>query len=388
MKLAVEGDDSQLLEDLIMRYEILQMNLNPKLLAACVSKRNFLIKREAANRALRAAISSKDLQLLRSAIDAAAEVGLSEDKLCQQAQQLANKIAQLIQLQEVAIEKRDLNTTQQAVALATELGIDTTTEKQMVYLAKALEAETKVKGSLTKAMESRDLTALRHALQVAMNHKSGPMVGSALQRALNAGLENDSLVKQAIELEKTLDREVSVAKMAAELQAALDTDDLQILQSTVKLAQEPKMGLGEHPLTLKCLQKIATILKMREIVQLLLDATSSKDVAQLERAIAEAERNGLARSGEYASAVNTRDEILAALRKVKEAQEQAERLRIAAAEKAAAAREEEKRLGIIRAIEQKAEEERLAKLAEEKEQARVDEALAAARALGYKMGHK
>lgn len=300
MKAAVEGEDSQLLDNLITSYEILQMNINPRLLTACVSKRNLLIKKEAADRALRAAISSKDLQLLRSAITAATEVGLSEGKLCQQAQQLATKIAQMMQLQELAIEKRDLNATRQAVVLAEELGIDTATEKQMVYLAKALEAEAKVKGSLAKAMESRDLTALRHALQVAMDHKSGPMVGSALQRALNAGLENDSLVRQAIELEKTLDREVSVAKMAAELQAALDTDDLHILEFTVKLAQEPKMGLGDHPLTKKCLQKIAAILKAREVVRLLLDATTSKDMGQLERAITEAQRNGLDRSDEYA----------------------------------------------------------------------------------------
>lgn len=382
MKIAVEGEDPKLLDELISRYEVLQLNLNSRLLEACVRRRNFLIKKRAAERAMKAAIKAKDLSMLLSALEGAKEMSLLQTELGQHAQMLFDKITRLFHAQGIAVEKRDLNVAREAVELAKELEIDNAKEKQMILLVKALEAEAKVKDSLAKAMASRDLTQLRHALQVAINHKSGIMVDHALQRALDAGLESDPLVQEAILLEKTLDREVSVAKMAAELQAALDTNDLQILESTVKLAREPKMALGNHPLTLQCQEKIAFILKTKEVGALLLKAAASKNMSELDSAINEAKKNGLEHLGEYARAVQTRDDILESIRKVKEAQEIAERARIAAAEKVAAAREEEKRLGVIRAAEQRAEEEKLAKEEEAKEQARLDEVVNAALALG------
>jgi len=210
---------------------------------------------------------------------------------------------------------------------------------------KQLENEARVKTNLKQAMQSRDLNALRHALQVAMNHKSGTMVGNALQRALAAGLENDPLVIEALSLEKTLDREVTVAKMAAELQAALDTEDLQILESTVKLAED--LAMFDHEMTRKCRAKIALIHKTQAIGKLLLEAVGSKNLTKLEAAIREADANNMRNLSEYTSAVKVRDEIIEALRRVKEAQEAAERARLAAEAKAAAAREEAVQQGIV-----------------------------------------
>lgn len=377
---ALTSEDSKLLDSLISRYEVLQLNLNPKLLEDCIRRRNYLIKRKAVERALRAAIKAKDVVLLRGALEQTKDVDMSYSDLPQKAQYLLDKLILLGKKQDQAIEERSLAAATEAVQLAEELGVATTTERQMVALMKQLENEAQVKSVLKQAMQSRDLNALRHALQVAMNHKSGTMVGNALQRALAAGLDSDPLVIEAMGLEKTLDREVTIAKMASELQAALDTEDLHILETTVKLANDAQMS--EHVLFKKCQEKIALIHKTQAIGKLLLTAVSSKNLTQLEHAIQQAESNDMRTLSEYSSAVKTRNEILDALRRVKEAQEAADRARVAAEEKAAAAREEELRQGIIREETEREEETRLLQLSQQQEQAKLEEALDAVVAMG------
>lgn len=400
MQEATESEDPKLLDGLISRYESLQMNLNPKLLEKCIRRRNFLIKRQAAERALEAAIKSKDVALLQAALEKAKEVDVPA--LSQKGQALYDRLILCAKTQEKAIEKRDLAIAREAVALAEELDLHTSIERQIVALVSALETEAQVKQALEEAIASRDLNTLRHALEVAMATKSGMMVDNALQRALDAGLQNDPLVQQALALEKTLDREVTVAKMESELEAAHATGDLQILELTVKVATEA--GLGEHALTAKCQEKILWVKKSRSIGQLLVDAENSKNLSALEAAIAQAQANEMTHLNEFLGAVKTRDALIESIRRVKVFAEAAERSRLKAeklrAEKEAAAKEAAKeaerqqiKQGEEKAAKQ-AEEERMAKAAQlaeeerqakeeqEREHAQLEEALNAAMAMG------
>lgn len=383
MQGALESDDHKILDGLISRYEALQMNLKPKLLEACVRRRNMIIKRQATERALEAAIKSKDVTLLTVALDQAKDVDLPA--LQQKARSLLDRLMLCAKTQERAIENRDLTAAREAVALAEELGLNTSAERQMKALVAALEAEAQLRQQLEKAIASRDLESLRHALQVAMASKSGMMVDNALQRALNAGLQDDPIVRQALALEKTLDREVTISKMESELKAAYDTDDLQIMELTVKLATDS--GMGNHPLTAKCQEKIQFVHKTREVGKLLVDAEMSKNIANLEAAIAQAQENGMTHLNEFASAVNTRDTLVESIRRVKVFAEAAERSRLRfeklQAEKAAAAKEAVKKQSEENAalLDAKlAEEERLAK----EERAKLEEAVNNAVAIGAK----
>ena len=65
LRSALEGDDPNALDDAIERYESLQMNLNPNLLQQAISKRNLLVKKRTAARALKAANKSTDVEVLK-----------------------------------------------------------------------------------------------------------------------------------------------------------------------------------------------------------------------------------------------------------------------------------------------------------------------------------
>ena len=109
-------------------------------------------------------------------------------------------------------------------------------------LLKALEEEERVKKALHDAMASRDLESIKKALKVAMEMKSGAMMEGALAQAMGAGLADDPIIKQALEMEKHLDHEVSKGKMDEELIAALGTDNHDTMQSMVKMALEKGMA--------------------------------------------------------------------------------------------------------------------------------------------------
>lgn len=380
LKVALNSEDVAVLDDVIERYESLQMNLNPKLLAEAIKRRNYLVKKLAAEKALKAAIKSKDAQLLKSSLDTARDAEMSGSALFKEVEGLLTKVTLLASLQTEAFEKRDLEVTKRAVALASEVQLDGAKEKQAVALLKALEEEAKVKAKLAEAIASRDLDALRHALQVAMNHKSGAMVGNALQKALDSGLADDPLIKKAMALEKTLDHEVSVKQMQSELEVALKTGDFDIITNTVKMAHEK--GMGDHDKTKACEAKLKEILKIRSIQSNLIAAVARKDMGDLAKAIAEAAENKLTHLSEYESALKCQKDIQEAVKKVEQAQKDAEVARKRAEDELNAKREEEKRMGIIQEDSARLEEERVAKEKAKLEQAKLDAVMNEALAMG------
>jgi hypothetical protein len=113
------------------------------------------------------------------------------------------------------------------------------------------------------------------------------MVGSLLERAKAAGFMDDPLVRQAIELESTLDHEVRVDSIKSDLQSAINADDFELLQATVKVAKDN--SLGNDPLTLQAEAAIAFILKKRQIVQRLAEAISGNNKDALVEALGVAE---------------------------------------------------------------------------------------------------
>ena len=148
-----------------------------------------------------------DVEQLKAALEGAAEAGLPAAEV-QPATELSQKLSLYYSVQNEAFSGRDVEKTRQCVVMSEELGLAGPKEKQASYLLKALQEEARVKKILADAMAKRDLAGIRHALQVAMTHKSGLMVDSALQKAMASGLADDPIIKQAQEMEKTLIREV------------------------------------------------------------------------------------------------------------------------------------------------------------------------------------
>ena len=68
LKSAIEGDNTDALDDVIERYEALQMNLNPQLLQEAIVRRNFLVKLKAAERTIKAAKTSWDTEVMEQAV--------------------------------------------------------------------------------------------------------------------------------------------------------------------------------------------------------------------------------------------------------------------------------------------------------------------------------
>ena len=143
----------------------------------------------------------------------------------------------------------------------------------------------------------------------ALQAKSGAMVGSLLDRARAAGLENDPLVAKALGMATHMEKEVHAFKIASELQAAIASDDAQILKATVAIALQK--GFATHALVAQAQKRVAELEAQAGTMSALRAAIAAKKKDQLEAAIAQAAAAGLETSSEYGSARAALADIMA-----------------------------------------------------------------------------
>lgn len=303
---AIAGEDIPALETAITDYESLQLLSNKELIKQAYQRRNQLHAQLKAKASLETIFSSKlrDINLVDAAIQGADKAGLTDAAypLLAKARQLFRDLHEYTTLVQSAIERKDLDLCKQAVARAKELELDGSVERQVNALMNQLSKEMAMKNRLTEAMKSRDLDALRHALQVAMDAESGAMVGSMLDKARAAGLADDPIVKQAIALESTLTTEVSVFKLAAELQAAIDSNDFHILESVTKIAREK--NFTTHNLYKEAMALMQEIKFAETLLSALAAGVNSKNITELESLYRQAQgHDRVINSNEYKAAV-------------------------------------------------------------------------------------
>lgn len=329
------------LDRAIEAYELLQMNTRPALLAQCVEKRNLMYKQRSALKSLTECMVEKDPETMKSAMDNASQSQLESTPagkaMFDKCKILYDKVVKFRAFQTDAFAKRDLELVKQAVAMGDELGFAGALEQQARALVEKLAEEAQVKEALVQAMKSKDLETLKKTLQVAMNLKSGAMVGNAVQRAMALGLADDPMVKQALEMSKNLEQEVEMEAIGAELMAAIETRDKVTILQTINLAKEK--GLGDLPQIADAEAMIVELEKEEALRAKLQQAVDNRDLPALEAAIIAAEAGGVGSSPECLSAKKTAEEIKRIKRELQAAKEQSEK-----AEKETREREEAERL--------------------------------------------
>jgi myosin heavy subunit len=316
---AIAGTDHKLIDSVLQEYEkTLKGAAKPKLIQAAVRRRNLLHQQEQAARALENAFKTKDEGLLKAALKSADAVEF--DKSVPIYKQCADYLRDLTAYKadlEKAMAQKSIEQLGSALARAAQLGISGQRESEAKALLETLREEFALRQRLQDAMKSRDLEALKHALQVAMSAKSGAMVDSALERAKAAGLLDDPLVKEALAMEKTLEKEVSVYKLAAELQAAIATNDLLILEKTITIADNN--NFRTHAKYLEAVALRDRLRAKRTALEGLKAALASKSMEAISSALAAASGPGLelASSGEFVEASRYKQEGEELLKKMR-----------------------------------------------------------------------
>lgn len=308
---ALAGTDPKALDASLANYEsLMKFRAKPQLVQQAIKRRNLLVAQQNAQRGLVSAAESKDVSLIQAAIKGAEDAQLTDAYApLAEAKRLLVQLVQYKKDLEQALASRDVSLLERVLQTAAQLGLKGTQEIQAKAFYEQVKEEEAVKKRLADAMNSRDLAALKHALQVAMQNKSGAMVGSALQRAVAAGLAEDPVVKAALAMEATLEKEVSVYKMAAELQAAISSGDLAILESTVKMAQSK--NFSTHALYKQACDMIEKLGRKKVLLSDLSSAISQKNMPQLQAAMAAVAKEGLQDTNEYQEANRLTEQLKA-----------------------------------------------------------------------------
>jgi hypothetical protein len=308
LRAAIKGEDPNEIDKALEAYEGLKLGIKGALVEAAVKKRNELIAHASIKRALEQATKAKDLSLLTAAVQDADKNKVDPNHpILVTAKKLMLELQAYHSQRDKALNTRDINLVRLAVAQATKLALDGPSEKQLVALKQILEEEEGVKSKLQAAMQSRDIQALRNAIKVAMENKSGVMMASVLGRAADMGLQDDPLVKQAMALEQSLDKEISAGNVAKELQAAVKSGDYESLAAAVRNAHD--VGLSGHGLTREAQSMMDKTQRSKQILADLNTGFQNKDEKLLVLCCEDAEKIGLTSAPEYQSAKQLLNEI-------------------------------------------------------------------------------
>lgn len=282
LRKVMDAEDStpELIDAAISAYEKLKFKTNTKLIQKAIKIRNRLFEQIQARNAVASALKSQDIETMRVAIQVA-EKALLDEESHPPFGQLKNMFKALVEyrgIMEAAVKSREIPQLQAALAHAKAMNINGPEEKKAADLLASLEEEIRVAARLAEEKRAREIESLKKNLQVAMTAKSGAMLDAAIKKALadpSFNLASDPLVIDAQKLVTTLEKEVKVFQLAQELKAALDTDDLGILESTVALAMEK--GFQNHNLTVQCKAKIVDLKAREELLAMLTKAVSTRN---------------------------------------------------------------------------------------------------------------
>jgi len=218
------------------------------------------------------------------------------------------------------VQAKDIAQLQAAMARAQQLNINGPEEKKAGALLAQLEEEARTATRLAEEKRQRDIEALKKAVQAAMAAKSGSMLDAAIKKALadaSLGLASDPLIVEAQKLVLTLEKDVKVFQIAQELKAAIDSEDVSILESTIALAMEK--GFQNHALTVQAKELVAKLQKRDALMQMISTAVSSKNEMAIKLALASvgspanlAEFPNLLEMAEYKNAQRTMADLIAA----------------------------------------------------------------------------
>ena len=291
LKRCMDDADStpELIDQAIIAYESLKFKTNTKLIQAAIKIRNRLFEQLQAKQAVNSALKSSDLETMRTAIMVAEKALLDSDMFppMGQLQALLKNAQEHRQKLEGAVALKDIPMLKQCMDRARELNLNGPEEKRAATLVATLEEELRVALKLAAEQKAREIEALKKAVQAAMAAKSAAMLDAALKKALadvSLDLASDPLILEAQKLISTLDKEVQVAQLAQVLKAAIDSDDLTILEQTVKLAMDK--GFHNHALTIQAKESITKLHKREEFLMMLGAAVASKNEQAIQLTLA------------------------------------------------------------------------------------------------------
>lgn len=294
---AIKGKSVEQLDKALEAFQSLGFSSDPKLIQKAVKAKNDMIKQAKALSALVNAMKSMDEQLIDAALKAAKKAKVDDTlKEYVEAKALHKKLKAYNAEAKQAEEAKDAKLIRAALKTAKALGFDGQREKDLAELLKAVEEGEKMKARLNDAMKSKDLNALKALLEMSMQSKSGAMMDNALKRAMAAGLADDPIVKAAMEMEKTLEKEVSVYNLAAELQNAINSRDLEIITATAKMAEDKNMTA--HALYKQAKSLMATLKQEKNLTRSLEKAMDEKDADMLTATIQACEMSGMLQDSE------------------------------------------------------------------------------------------
>ena len=282
VRAAVQGTSAAEIDAALEAYEGLQLKVKRELVQQAVQRKAELLESGGASRALDTAVQLRDVTLLSAAIEEAKKHGSESEESFKSAMQLLNDLQEYAsQLNQALTEQRNnLELLQYVVQCGQRLELNGPQEQQ----AAALLVQLQLDMAQNDLVHQRDVSAIKHALSIAMQISSGPMVGVLLHKA-NAKfgeefVQGDGDLQQAQQAQGTFAQEI--ADMENELQAAVATDDFDVLSYTIEQAN---MAAFISP-TLDAAQGSLQQMQARdECLKALRDASASRSIPALEEAL-------------------------------------------------------------------------------------------------------
>jgi hypothetical protein len=230
-----------------------------------------------------------DVETMRTAIFVADKALLSDDEF----EPLRRIRALFKQLQEhrgqleAAVASKDVAALRAALERAKSLSVNGSEEVRAQTLLHALEEEARTVARLAAEKRQEQISLLKKALSAAMAAKSGAMLDAAIKKALadpSLELAKDPLLLDAQKLIVSLDKEVKVFALATELKAAIDSEDVEILETTIAVALAK--GFQAHALTVQAQESVVKLRKRAELLKMLTAAVASKNETAVKLALA------------------------------------------------------------------------------------------------------
>jgi myosin heavy subunit len=265
-------DDVEIIDVLIA--EAVELSVPVQLLTNLKKFRHRVNEVKIAKQSLLTAISSKNISLIEKSLQSATAINLDES--CTeyvQAKQLFQRLSAYINQMKAAIEQKNLEEITKQLAIAAELQLDSSLEREAKQLKQRLIEENNMIADLTSALTERDLERLI----------------SSIKKAETMGFSHASLI-QAQELRFQLEKE---RQALANLTAAMQANDIELIQSAIVAANS--LGISQQHSVIQQAtahkSQLTTKKKVAEIEVNLNSAITSKNIAVIQSALKQAREN-------------------------------------------------------------------------------------------------
>jgi myosin heavy subunit len=271
----------------------------------------------AAKAQLKAAIESKDVNLLASAIANAQSINLSDCPELKQATALKTRIEQedsIIAALVAAVDREDLHAINEGLSKCSEIGIE-----GRVELTKAQEVKASIEAAMQKeeaarikleeerkaaelaaaaanAKRQEKINSVLKELSEAMESRDIETLNRALQDAIEMGLENPEVIaaqdlqnKLSLILESKSKMDAALGVLNMKAQSGIESSDLLPLQKAIEIAREAVEGGAPFPELDSAVESYELYKQQSDVFNKLQSNIASKNRTELKAAVEEAE---------------------------------------------------------------------------------------------------